>query len=161
MRPKKRVERTYSPQEKAEALRQLALNEGNLSKTAKETGISITNFYRWRDEQLRESKDFEAKNIEKFIKNAWRNIHALSNPTFIKRLRDRCLEKGDIKGIFTSRAILIDKAIMLTRIQTALSTETESGRSEDESKEIENLSEQEIKEMIAEKEKKQRRKINQ
>lgn len=84
----------------------------------------------------------------------------MSNPTFIRKLRDRCLEKGNIKEIFTSLAILIDKVIILTRIQAALFMATESGRSKDESKEFGDLTEKELGEMIAEEEKKQKRKID-
>lgn len=151
MRGKKRVQRSYSPEEKAEALEELALNGGNLSKTAKETGIPVSSLCRWRDEQLCGSMGPQAKNMAKFTKNAWRNIHTLNSPKFIKQLKAKALEKGNLKEVFASISILVDKMTILARLEVKTSKEAKSDELE------ENLSEEDLNRMIKEEEEKARR----
>lgn len=151
MRGKKRAERTYSPEERAAALEELSLNSGNLSKTAKETGISVANLYRWQEEQLEESMDPQAREMAKFIKNAWKNIHALNKPKFVKELKVQALKKGHLKEVFASISILVDKMITLTRLQLKRSKEAEPeklGRP---------LTEKDLQKLIDEEERKLRR----
>lgn len=160
MKGRRQVQRSYSPEEKAEALRQLALNEGNLSKTVKETGVPIANLYRWKNEQLRESAAPQAKEIEKFIQNSWKNILTLSKPAYIKRFKAPLLEKGDLKGIFTSLAILVDKIILLTRMQALISAGTEPGGLGHKFKEIGKVTDEELQRLIAAEEEKEEKQKN-
>jgi len=145
----RRVVRSYSLQEKKEALRQLALN-GNLSKTAQATGIPIPTLYRWRDEESQDSMDPQAKNLEKFVKNAWKNIHSLNSPKFVKDLKVQALKKGHLKEVFTSISILVDKMTILARLQVQSSKKAKSDEL------LKNLTLEEIDNLIAEEEKKER-----
>lgn len=161
MRGKRRVQRSYSPEEKAEALRQLVLNNGNLSETVKETGIPTTSLRHWQDEQLRGSMAPQAKEIEKFIQDSWKNILMLSKPAYIKRFKASLLEKGDLKGIAQYISIMLDKIMALIRGQLLTggskgSKEKPLGELSDE--EIEKLSEEELERLIQEEEAKEKKK---
>lgn len=107
MKKKKRVVHFYSLEEKAEALRQLALNKGDLSKTAKDLGISSSNLYSWKEKSFAKqaSETFQKEDLEKLIRSAWKNILLLSKPSFIKKISARALEEGRLKEILNLLAI--------------------------------------------------------
>lgn len=149
----RRVVRSYSPQEKEEALRQLALNGGSLSKTAQVIGIPIPSLCRWKDEESQKSMEPYAKEIKRFIKNGWKNILALSSPKFIKQLKAKALEKGNLKDVCMAISILIRlvREETLTQLQSKASRETEPHDPEDA------LTDKELQRLIREEKRKLRK----
>lgn len=150
----RRVVRSYTPREKKEALRRLALNGGNLSRTAEATGIPSPTLCRWRDEEPQGAMDPQAKNLAKFIRDAWRNIHSLNSPKFVKELKAQALteKKSNLREIFAGICILIDRVITLTQLQVKVSKEAESDELEDD------FTEEELDRMIKEEKEKIRKK---
>ena len=148
---RRRTERSFSPQERAEVLEELGRNGGNISEMARKTGIPASSLYRWREQQLQDSMDPQARQMAKFVKNAWKNIHALSNPKFIKQLKAKALEKGNLKEVFAAISILLDKIITLTRLRVQASREAKSDELEDD------FTEEDIDKLIKEEKEKIRR----
>lgn len=146
--------RSYTPQEKKEALRQLALSGGSLLRTAEATGIPSPTLSRWRDEESQGAMDPQVKNLAKFVRDAWRNIHSLNSSKFVKELKAQALteKKSNLREIFAGICILIDRVITLTQLQVKVSKEAESDELE------ENLTEEEIDRRIAEEEERIRKK---
>lgn len=164
MKGRRRVQRSYSPEEKAEALRKLAFNNGNLSRTVKETDIPTTTLRHWKDEQMREFTDPRAEGIEKFIENIWENILALNDPTFVKKLKAQLLEngsKGNLKEIAQYTSTILDIIMTLTRVQLLTrgskgSKEKPLGELSDE--EIKKLPDEELEKLIREEKVKEEKK---
>ena len=142
---------SYSSQDKEQALLFLDQIGGNLTKAAKETGISVPTLRNWQKEAFQNAPVSMPKEMEKFIKNAWENIHSLSDPEFIRDLKIEALKKGSIKEIFASISILVDKMTILTRLKEKATKEAESTREE-------NLTEEEIRREIIKEEKKIKKK---
>lgn len=153
MKGRRQVQRSYSPEEKAEALRRLALNEGNILRTAREISVPTATLYHWKDEQLRESMTPWAKEIQKLIKNAWKNIFTLNNPTFIKKLRAQLLEKGNLKEIAQYTSIMLDKIMALKRVQLLT-----GGSKSSKEKPLEELTDEELNRLYREEEAKEKKK---
>ncbi|GAI29919.1 unnamed protein product, partial [marine sediment metagenome] len=112
-----RVERTYSPQEKQKALLQLAMNKGNLARTSQSTGIPTITLYRWRESGFAEFALARAKMIDEFMDTIMKNIRELNKPGFIKQLKEKILEKGNLKAVADYTAIMMDKMMQLKRTQ--------------------------------------------
>lgn len=143
--------RAYSTGDKEKALLLLGQNGKNFKKVAEETGVTTVTLRNWRKEAIQNSPVSAAKEMEKFVKDTWENIHSLNDPKFIRELKDQALKKGNIKEIFAGISILVDKMITLTRLK-------EKAVKEAESIEEENLTEEEIERQIAEEEEKKKRK---
>lgn len=135
----------YSVRDKEQALFLLDQNGRDFRRTAEETGITMMTLRNWRREALQNSPITASDEMEKFIKDTWKNIHSLNNPKFIKDLKAQALKKGNIKEIFAGISILVDKMTILTRLK-------EKAAKEAESVEEENLTEEEINREIAEEE---------
>ena len=142
---------SYSTQEREQALLCLDQNEGNFTRAARETGISVPTLKNWRKKALRDTPISASEEMEKFIRNTWENIHSLSDPRFIRNLKTQALKKGNIKEIFAGISILVDKMTTLTRLK-------EKAAKEAESSEEEKLTEEEINRQIAEEEERIRKK---
>jgi len=141
----------YSIRDKEQALLLLDQNGKNFKKVAEEIGVTIMTLRNWRNEAIRNLPISMTEEMEKFIKDTWKNIHSLNNPEFIEDLKAQALKKGNIKEIFAGISILVDKMTTLTRLK-------EKAAKEAESVEEENLTEEEIERQIAEEEKKKRKK---
>lgn len=140
----------YSAREKEEALCRLEENGGNFKKTAEETGIAVVTLHHFRDEGLQKPEilESEAEAEEKFRRYMWKNIFSLSSPEFIKKLKAKALEKGNLKDVCAAISILRGEV----RRRLKAPEEGESGRPGRP------LTEEEIQKLIDEEEKKTKKK---
>jgi len=113
----RRVERTYSSQEKQQALLQLAMNGGNLQRTSQATGIPAVTLYRWREAGFAEFTAARSEMIDDFMNTVMEIIRELNKPEFIKKLKTKILEKGSLREVAQYTAILMDKIMALKRTQ--------------------------------------------
>lgn len=147
-----RIERTYSPQEKQKALLQLAMNKGNLQRTAQITGVPFATLYRWREAGFTEFAIARAKMMDEFMDMVMANIRELNRPGYIKKLKKRILEKGALKEIAQYTAILMDKMMALKRTQLLGGSPAGPG-----AKPKEELSDEELEKLIREEEAKEKK----
>lgn len=143
--------RSYTPHERHQALLQLALNGGNLQKTARETGIPVVTLLNWRDSHFKEFMVAQFEEMEKFIKDCWENIHTLNDPELIRSLKVKVLERGCLKEIATYTAVMIDKMLAVLALLSTVSKDTGPHRSS------EDLTDEELGQLIAEEEEKERK----
>lgn len=143
--PHRRGQR-YSAREKEEALQLLEQNDRNFRRTAEETGITVMTLQNWAGQVSQELPIVQSEEVEKFIKDAWENIHSLNDPKFIKKLKAQALDgkKSNLKEVFAAVSILVREV----RFQSKVSKGAESPEFE------ENLTEEELEKEIAEEEKK-------
>lgn len=145
-----RVERSYSPQEKQKALLQLAMNKGNLARTAQTTGIPTITLYRWREAGFAEFALARAKMIDEFMDTVMENIRELNKPEYIKKLKAKILAKGALREVAQYTAILMDKMMALKRTQLLGGSSASPGP-----KPKEELSDEELEKLIREEEAKE------
>lgn len=157
------LRRTYTAEEKESTLLQLALNAGNIRRTAKETGIPKTTVERWKNEDLKAFMELQKLQTQKFFEDAWRNIHELNKPELIRDLIVKAKAKGELKQIVSSIAILLDKMAALTRAQNIANQlpdekekEKQSSALDPESKDFA-PTEEDLAQLIREEEAKQRK----
>lgn len=138
----------YDVREKKEALQLLEQNKRNFSRTAEETGITVPTLRNWGGQVSQELPIVQSEEVEKFIKDAWKNIHSLNDPKFIKKLKAQALDgkKNSLKEVFAAVSILVREV----RFQSKVSKEIESDQLERD------LTEEELEKMIAEEEKQKR-----
>jgi len=140
----------YSAQEKKVALLQLDENGGNFEKTARETGITVLTLQRWRGAQPQEPEIVESEAEEKFRRYIWKNIFSLSSPVFIRKLKAKALEKGNLKDVCMAISIL--RGEVRRRLKTPGEAEPgKLGRP---------LTEEDLQKLIDEEEKKLKEKSN-
>ncbi len=148
-----RTERSYSPQEKQKALLQLAMNKGNLARTSQTTGIPTITLYKWRESGFAEFALARAKMIDEFMDTVMENIRALNEPEYIKKLKKKILEKGNLKAVADYTAILMDKMMQLKRTQLLGGSSVSQGP-----KPKEELSDKELEKLIREEEAREKKK---
>jgi len=163
----------YSAQEKEDALARLDEKGGNFTRTAREIGITVPTLRKWKRQDSQGSQAFQSggtkegilgagerkkdshnpakeqsHQMEKFVRDAWSNIHSLNSPKFVKNLKTQALKRGHLKEVFASISILVDKMFTLSRLQLQVSEKAKSDELPD------NLTEEDIEKLIAEEEKK-------
>lgn len=113
--------RSYSPEEKASFLLKLALNGGDLRKTARETGIPVSTLKTWRDDDFRDFLLAQSEEAKTFISNAWKAMNRLVEPDLIEALIKNAKEqKGGAKAIASLLGTITDKVATLARAQSRM-----------------------------------------
>lgn len=138
-----RRERTYSLEEKQKALLQLAMNGGNLQRTSQVTGIPDATLHRWREEGFAEFA--RTKTIDEFMDTLMENIRELNEREYIKKLKKKILEKGNLKAITDYTATIMDKIMVWKRAQLLGGSPAGPGP-----KSLEELSDEELEKLIQE-----------
>lgn len=145
--------RSYSPDEKASFLLKLALNGGDLRKTARETGIPVSTLKTWRDDDFRDFLLAQSEEAKTFIGNAWKAMNRLVEPDLISALIEKAKEeKGGAKAIASLLGTITDKVATLARAQSRMVPP--EGKGKEEGKEPEET-EAELQKMIKEEKEKQ------